>query len=221
MKIVISVVVAYFLCSLAEVVSALTAEPAKRPQWAFRPSLATLIFYGTLWFMSPVLNMMSMARPRAKGLIAGVLGATLQLAILTAVVWGCITLSQLITDTVILQTVIAVVMVLVLTPIAIPILTLVSTPLVALLMLPAGLLLPSGDKPSEIKWCKRCKHYRKSKEYEATVKGLWQSEGVPRSDRLPCAIALETAGVWRRFYELETRSRTLFPKDCEFFEKRS
>jgi len=220
-NIVISLVVAYFLCSLAEVASALTADLGKRPQWAFRPTLGSIFLYGALWFVNQVVNTMSIARPRAKGFVAGVLGAVLQLAVITTVVWGSITLSHLITDTVILQVVIAVAMVVVLTPIAIPILTLVSTPVVALVMLPVSLLFPSEDRPRDIKWCKTCKYYRKSREYEAIPKGLWRSEAMPRSDRLPCGIALETAGVWGQFYELEPRSRTLFPKDCEFFEKRS
>jgi hypothetical protein len=104
-------------------------------------------------------------------------------------------------------------------PIVLPLISIIAMPLLVVLTLPLRLLKPpeDGANDSEIEWCRNCKHYRKSREYEDIQSGLYQSTSMPRSDKLPCNIPLETAEVWQLFYATELGSRTLFPKDCASF----
>jgi hypothetical protein len=102
-----------------------------------------------------------------------------------------------------------------------PLIRLIMVPLTLIVAWPLDLLFPLKESKDAqtTKWCRNCKHHRKSKEYEDIMKGLWRSKTMPRSDKLPCNIALETSDVWERYYSSELSSRTLFPKDCTFFEK--
>lgn len=73
--------------------------------------------------------------------------------------------------------------------------------------------------PSTIKWCPTCKYHRKSEEYEDVRNGLWRSKFIPPKDNLPCNIAFKTLSVWQVYFSLEQDSRTLFPKDCSYYDK--
>jgi hypothetical protein len=222
-KIVISVCVAYLICGIAQVVGDLTADPVKRPSWAWRPTLGKVLVATAIWFTSPLVAALYSSRLVARTFAFAFLGVILQMIVLTALVWGCISISQHLFDSVALQATVATVMVIVGAPIVIPLLTLLMTPLTILIMLPLDLLFPIKDKVnvSEIMWCRNCRHYKKSREFEDVVSGLYRSGSMPRSDKLPCDIALETARVWERYYGLELGSRAIYPKDCEFFEQRS
>jgi len=74
---------------------------------------------------------------------------------------------------------------------------------------------------SQIKWCKNCKHHRKSDRYEDVIRGLWRSELMPDSRDLPCNIAAEASEVWERYFHSKPNSRALYPKDCTLFRWRT
>lgn len=227
MEIAISIGVAYLLCGGAQVATDLTARAGQRPMWAMRPTVGSAILVGAVWFMRPFggsvrnLHRLGGVRNAVSTISSGLLGIILQMTVLMAFVWGCITLSQLVSDSTVLQVVTAAAFVVVgaalILPLLSPLISLIMMPLVAIVLLPLSLLFPTKDRIDvrEIKWCRNCKHHRKSREYEDT---LWRSGSVPRSDKLPCSIAPETAEVWQRYYESELGSRTLFPKDCPLFD---
>jgi hypothetical protein len=230
MEIAISIVVAYLLTGIGQVVSDLIASLITKPAWSRRPTVGGAILAGATWFVRPFigsirnLGRLEGGRHAVLTIASGLLGIILQMSVLTAFVWGCIALSQLISDSTVLQVVAAAGFVVIgaalILPLLVPLISLIVMPLAAIILLPLDLLLPTKNRVDvrEIKWCRNCKHYRKSGEYEDTLRGLRQSVSMPRSDKLPCSIPLETAEVWQRFYATELRSRTLFPKDCAFFE---
>jgi hypothetical protein len=52
-EIAVSIIVAYLLCGIAQVVQDLTANPTKRPAWARRPTAGKAVLYSALWFTRP------------------------------------------------------------------------------------------------------------------------------------------------------------------------
>jgi hypothetical protein len=72
----------------------------------------------------------------------------------------------------------------------------------------------------KIEWCRNCSHYRRSKEYEDTGRGLWRLNSMPSSDKLPCSIVLEASATWKHHFETPPKNRTLFPDNCTLFERR-
>ena len=68
--------------------------------------------------------------------------------------------------------------------------------------------------PRNIRWCKTCKNYRKVRKYENIADGMWTNQQLPDSSCIPCKIINETTDVWKDFFMLDRKDRTLFPKDC-------
>ena len=80
-----------------------------------------------------------------------------------------------------------------------PLASLLMMPVTLILAWPLDLLFPlkSEVQDNQIKWCRTCRHHREVSDYEDTIKGLWHEASMPRSDKLPCKIVLETSQVWR------------------------
>jgi len=153
----------------------------------------------------------------------GLLGFTFQMVVAAGFMWLCITLSTHLFDSTILRVIATAVFFVLGAFFVMPFVMIVLTPLMLLVSLPLDWIFPSQDSvdAKSIAWCKNCRHYKKSKEYESTLGGLWNSSVLPPLDKLPCEIRSETVAVWDAHFSLEPRVRTLFPKDCPFFERRN
>ena len=73
--------------------------------------------------------------------------------------------------------------------------------------------------PRHIRWCKTCKNYRKVRKYDDILNGIWTNEQLPDNSCIPCKIINETIDVWKDFFMLDSKDRTLFPKDCPKWTK--
>ena len=217
----ISIVVAYLMSGVAQVIKDLRGG-ILGPRWAWTPTVGKAIFVAATWIKRPIINNISSDIPVARAVAFGLLGIILQMGVLTGFVWFSITVSLQIFDNVVLQVFAATTLVVVSAPFVLPLIGFLTIPITLIVAWPLDLLFPRKETVNarEIKWCPNCKHRRKSKQYEDVINGLWRSKSVPRSDRLPCNIILETAGVWERYFKVEPDARALFPSDCEFFEKR-
>ena len=200
----------------------LSLSPFDAPLWTMRRTPGQFIFVVATWFLAPFANISP--RQVARGVAFGLLGVIWQIGITGLLVWCCITVSAYIFDSTFLQVVSTVILLVVGARLVLPLFNLITMPLMMVIALPLDLLFPLKKKVNvrEIKWCRNCRHYKKSKEYEdMPPKGLWFSGSMPRRDELPCNIALEAAKVWEDYFKVEPSSRALFPKDCPFFEKRA
>jgi hypothetical protein len=220
----ISIALAFLLCGIAEAIQGLTHFPVRdRPGWAQHPTLAKAAFGAATWFVSPFLEIYYSTGQKARAVAFGALGATTQMGILTGLSWLCISAATHIFDNTILQ-VASTAVFLVVGVFVMPWVNLILVPLVTLILgWPLGLLFPlkgTGDARA-VRCCLNCKYYRRSRDFGDILGGLWQSETMPRSDKLPCRIALETSEVWLRYYSCEPHSRPSFPVDCPFFEGRA
>lgn len=215
MEIIISAILAYLLSGISQVLKDLSEEPLDRPGWAMHPSFGMALIVGATWFMRPTLEY-SYRGNWGRTLVSGVLGFFLQMSFLTLFVFGCISLASLFFDSIILKVTLTVVLIVIGSFIILPLLKILMIPVVLIISLPLLFLFP--QEKIHINWCRTCKHFRRIKEYENNVNGLWQSKFMPSNDKLPCDIFLETENTWKQYFGLEPSERSLFPKDCEFFE---
>lgn len=72
----------------------------------------------------------------------------------------------------------------------------------------------------KIQWCKTCKHFKKVREFDKTIDGLWRAKTIPDASQIPCQILKETNNIWEDFFGLEESKRTLYPNNCPFWTKR-
>jgi hypothetical protein len=72
-----------------------------------------------------------------------------------------------------------------------------------------------------IPWCRNCRHFRVIKAWNNSSSGLWQLATKPDNGKLPCLIAEKVLHLWDCYYAQPKEKRTLFPKTCELFERRS
>lgn len=191
--------------------------------WTWRPTLGKILIVGASWFTRPFLENIHRSGQVARGIAFGLLGVSLQMVVLTFLIWGCIFVANYFFDSTLLRVATTAILTIIGVFIVLPLINVLLIPLTLLISWPLDLLFPLKEttEAQNIQWCRTCKHYRKSKEYEDTFKGLWRSESMPRSDKLPCNISLETANVWQLYFSLEPDSRALFPKDCSFYEKKA
>jgi hypothetical protein len=221
-KIVISIALAYLLAGVSQVMEDLRATAFDKPHWARRPTFSKAMLFGATWIVRPFLN----AR-RSNQLVRAVafafLSVALRFVVLTGLVWCCIIASAYLFDNVALQAVAVVVLLIIGTRVVMPWLNLLLTPLTLIVALPLDFLFPLKDKDDvqQIRWCKNCAHLRKLEQYEDIIHGLWRSESRPQNGDLPCSILPETSEVWERYFLSKPESRTLYPKDCPFFEWRA
>jgi len=217
-ELVISAFLAYALSGISQVFNDLSGHVKDRPVWTMHPTLGMALFVGATWITRPFYKGQT-GRQFAFGLLA----VTLQMVILTGFIWGCIVAANQFFDSTFLRIATAAVLMVIGALVVLPLISVLMMPLTLLIAWPLNLLFPlkRSSDVQRIKWCRTCKHHRKSREYEDTLSGLWHSDSMPRSDKLPCKIALETAGVWTRYFSSEPSSRTLFPNDCPSYEPRT
>lgn len=165
----------------------------------------------------------SEGRDKARNVAFGLVGLTFQMVVATGFIWLCITLSTHLFDSAILRVIATAIFFVLGAFFVLPFVMIAVTPLMLLVSLPLEWIFPSQDSvdAKSIAWCKNCRHYKKSKEYESPLGGLWNSRVQPPLDKLPCEIRSETVAVWDGHFSLEPRIRTLFPNDCPFFERRN
>jgi len=77
--------------------------------------------------------------------------------------------------------------------------------------------LARGIDTKNIKWCKTCKFFKKSKEWEAHLEFL---DKIPSLEKLPCLIPEKTKSFWEEYFKLDHGARTLYPKECVLWERR-
>jgi hypothetical protein len=224
MKLTISIILAYVLSGVSQVMKDIGGRSLERPLWTTKPTFGKAILVATTWFTLPFIENVHPHGQVARGIAFGSLGVVVQMCFLTGFIWCCITISMYLFGSPVLQVISSAILIIIGALIVIPLLSLLMVPVIAVVALPLDLFFPIKREKSdyqEIKWCKSCKHHRKSKEYEHIMRGLWRSTAFPRSDKLPCSITLETSGVWKSYFDSEPKSRSLFPKECPFFERRA
>lgn len=220
MEIIISALLAYVLSGISQVTKDLGGRVIDRPMWAMEPTLGKAILVGLTWPTRPVLEGSYSTGQLARSIVFGGLSVVTQMAVLTAFIWGSYTLAGLVFENFAFQIILATVIAFIGSLFVLPLVSLLMMPITLLLAWPLDLLFPlKSETPAKnINWCRTCKHHRKVSEYEDTMKGLWREESMPRSDKLPCKIVLETSQVWEAYYETEPKSRALFPKNCPQYE---
>ena len=223
MELITSAVIAYILSGISQVTKDLGSRAIDRPFWAMRLTPGKTILIALTWVTRPFIENFYSSGQVARAIAFGLLSVIVQMVVLTAFIWGCIAASALLFDSTIFQVITTAILIVVGALFVLPLANLVMMPLTLLVAWPLDLLFPAKNNQNaqDIKWCRNCKHYRKSKEYEDALSGLWHSQEMPRSDKLPCKIVLETSAVWERYYESDPRSRTLFPKECPSLEKQA
>jgi hypothetical protein len=222
MKIVISALLAYILSGISQVSKDLAGRATDRPMWTTRPTVGKALLVGATWIIRSFLESIHQTGQIARGIAFGLLGITLQMVVLTFFVWGCIAAAATIFDSMLLRLVAMLALMMIGSFIVLPLINVLMVPMTLVLAWPVDLLFPikEATQAESIKWCRTCRHYQKSKEYEDLIYGLWRSKSMLRSDKLPCSIALETSDVWQRYFSSKSESRVLFPKDCPFYDKR-
>lgn len=223
MEIVICAALAYVLAGISQVTKDLGGRVIDRPGWARRPTIGKVILVALTWPSRPVIGAGFSTGRLARSIAFATLGVATQMIVLTSFLWGSYAIAGLVFKNLAFQLALAAVIAFIGSLFVLPLVTLLMVPVTLLLAWPLDLLFPEKSKSSakDIHWCRTCKHHRKVSEYEDTMKGLWHEESMPRSDKLPCKIVLETSQVWEAYYEAEPKSRALFPKDCPFFEKQA
>lgn len=220
--IIISLMLAFVLSGISQVMKDLGESAINRPGWAIRPTIGGAFMIAVSWFTRPFIDAYYSNGQLARGIAYGLLGVVTQLAVLTAFFWGAITISGSYIDLTIWH-VVAVGFILVFgAPIILPIASIIIIPITLIIALPLDLLFPlkSSKEAKKIKWCKNCLHYKKSNKYEDTISGLWHSEEMPSNEIIPCKIVMEAIDDWAEYYDMEPSERSLYPKDCEHFERK-
>lgn len=224
MEIVICALLAYLLSGFAQVIKDLSVRAMDRPMWAMNPTLGKAIMVTLTWPSRPmILLTRSSLVEIAQWVAFRLLGFLIQMTVLTAFIWGAYAIAGLVFESFFLKFALATVIAFFGLFFVLPLISLIMVPVTLLLALLLTFLFPKSSKAHaiDIRWCQTCKHHRKVPEYEDTMKGLWQEKSMPRSDKLPCKIALETSNVWKAYYETDPKSRSLFPKDCQLFERQA
>lgn len=221
MEIIISAVLAYVLAGISQVTKDLGRNVVDRPIWAMEPTLGKVILFALTWPMRSLIDGFYLTGQFARSMVFGVFGVVTQITVLTAFIWGSYSIAGLVFENLAFQLVLAAVIAFISSIFVLPLVSLLMIPITLLIAWPLDLLFPIKNKVSvnDINWCRTCKHHRKVSEYENTMTGLWREESIPRSDKLPCKIVLETSKVWEAFYETDSKSRSLFPKNCTHYEK--
>lgn len=221
MEIIVSAILAYLLSGISQVTKDLGGRVIDRPMWAMKPTLGKAVLVALTWSTRPIIDGRYSTGQLGRSIVFGVFGVFTQMAVLTAFIWGAYTLAGLVFDNFALQLILATVIAFIGSLFVLPLASLLMMPITLILAWPLDLLFPlkSEAQANQIKWCRTCKHHRKVGDYEDTMKGLWHETSIPRSDKLPCRIVLETSQVWEAYYETEPKSRSLFPKDCPQYEQ--
>lgn len=74
--------------------------------------------------------------------------------------------------------------------------------------------------PKKIQWCKTCKYFKKVKNFDDLVRGLWREKAMPNQENIPCKIFEKTKEIWKGYFDLEENKRATYPRNCTFWEKR-
>lgn len=210
------ILIAYLIAGIATAIKDLQASPIDAPMWTYKPTFKMLFFVIITWFFWPIIDGMH-DKFRNRKIAFGLFGSITQLVLLTFLVWISFSSANRITDLFVVHVLIACVLFVLLTLFALPLLTIPMMFVTLVLSWPLDWLFPLPDNGKNIKWCKTCKHFNRSKEYEDSFKGIWRSKVMPETKILPCRIVSETIEVWKSYYSLETAKRTLFPTDCPSF----
>ncbi len=219
----IYVLLAYFLTGFGIAMEDLEERdknPINARGWTFKPTLKGISFIILTWFFRPMMTWPARLSFN-KAVVSGMIISSITLAWGSFCIWGCFWLANHVTDYFIVHLIVAVIAWFCLSIFIMPFFPL----LMNFIMLPFGFLLgflfPQPDTTKDINWCRNCQHYKKSKEFENLMKGLWQSPTIPQSDKLPCTITLETAEVWKAHFGLDpNKNRTMFPKECPRFVRK-
>jgi len=218
--IIISLLLAFALSGISQVIKDLGESALNRPGWARQPTISGALMVGVSWFTRPFIDAYYSNGQMGRAIAYGLLGVIAQLSVLTVFFWGAITISGNYIDSTLWQAVAVGVILIFGAPIILPIASILIIPVTLIVALPLDLLFPlkSTKEAKNIKWCKNCLHYRKSKKFEDTISGLWRSEEMPSNEIIPCKIVMEAIDDWAEYYDMEPSNRSLYPKDCEHFE---
>ncbi|MCD2453177.1 hypothetical protein GO003_022600 [Methylicorpusculum oleiharenae] len=220
--IIISLLLAFVLSGISQVMKDLGESPINRPGWAMRPTVGGAFMVAISWFSRPFIDAFYSNGQLGRAIASGLLGVLTQLSVLTIFFWGAITLTGNYIDSTILQVIVVGAILVFGAPIILPIASILIIPITLIVAFPIDFVFPlkESKEAKEVVWCKNCKHHKKSKKFEDTISGLWRSEEMPDEELLPCEIACEAADTWSDYFETTPSNRSLYPKDCEYFERK-
>lgn len=72
----------------------------------------------------------------------------------------------------------------------------------------------------KIQWCKTCKHFLKTRNWNRTTNPLRQSKELVGDSEIPCKIVEDTKPVWTLYFDTDTMQRTLYPDNCQRWTRR-
>ena len=72
----------------------------------------------------------------------------------------------------------------------------------------------------KIQWCKTCKHFRKTRNWDRITDPLRQHGELVDDTEIPCKIVEETKSVWVNYFDTNKMERTLYPNGCQIWTKK-
>jgi len=114
MKIIISVILAYFLSGIWQIMNDIDAPIMEKPLWAIRPTISNAILVALTWFMRPIQKFLRNSHnQKARPIAFGLLVVITQMCVLTGMIWGCIVLATIIFNNIILQVITTIILLLI------------------------------------------------------------------------------------------------------------
>jgi len=219
---VLSCLLSYFLCGLAYVSDTLRMGVVDRPMWASKPNLGTLFLAGASWPAAEIANAYVGHRNQGFAAFLATLSATLRFCILALFAWLCIAAATYIFSNTVLQVICVVIFLAVGGRFVLPWVMLLLTPIFIIVGVALGTATPKTDRNDlkQIRWCRNCRYYRQSLNYEDVIDGMWRAERLPSLDELPCKISDASLAVWEEYFDMTMNNRAMFPKTCPLFEKK-
>ena len=138
MKIAISIVLAFLLSGISQVIGDLGSPTSCRPAWARRPTLGWAIIAAATWFIHPFLG----PGNKARTFVFGLLAVVLQMSILTGFVWLCISVATHVFDSTVLQVMTTGVLIIIGALFVLPLVSFIMVPLMLIVAWPLNLLFP-------------------------------------------------------------------------------
>jgi hypothetical protein len=146
----ISIVLAYVLTGLSHAMKDLGSSRIDKPSWARQPTLGNALFVAVTWVTRPFIENIIQARGQvARGIAFGLTGVLVQMCLVTAFIWCCISVPVYFLDNIILQSIVAGLLILVGTLIVMPIVALLTVPLVGIVAMPLDLFFPRKKDEGE------------------------------------------------------------------------
>ncbi len=219
MEILVSIVCSYLIMGLSAVITALSASPLHRPLWVMNPKLSSFLFAICCWPLSVFFDFYCKSNKTPRGIVIAIVHTTIQVLVPVILFWLSMKLVGLVISFLIIQILLSCIVFYLITIIISPIFPILGF----IITLPVWFILDfifPLDDPKKIEYCKTCKHFKENKTYEDSINGLWHNPIMPEISLLPCNNYENAQDVWKEYFNLNVENRTIFPKSCDFWEKK-